>query len=434
MLDDVVARLAALVYTRDTPTSFGYARTDASLEDVLYHAYVVIRQALAGVGPHDLKPAMDRILAHPHRQLVAVTGEKPLATADRFDMTSATSVFSAPLESVPKSSPLSRTRLAQALGGRVPTRVRTTRPVETTNTRENAFVANVWRLSSDLIRSYAAAVTRRADVGAAETVRETEELLNIIDRWQRHPVLASTTPGRSVSVESAVLRGRPGYRDMTRFFVDLQSKTQLLAREDAERLLEARDAALIYEYWCFFQVVNAVAAVTAIRPRVRYAFTPFTATVGRSNGVVMGECTVWFNRQYAKRSYSVPLRPDVSVELGDGSLHLFDAKFKHDPTDWQGSDDDDADTARTYRRADLYKMHTYRDALNAKTVWILYPGKGVAISQYTAHDASSAIDGVGAIPLTPGVDDHQAKLRDKVAELLGDHSVVLPDVPVRPIE
>src|SRR5207247_8547828 len=75
MLDDVVTRLAALVYTRDTPTGFGYARTDISDNDVLHHAYIFIRHALEGVGPADLRPAMDRILTRPLRQLLAVGGE-----------------------------------------------------------------------------------------------------------------------------------------------------------------------------------------------------------------------------------------------------------------------------------------------------------------------------------------------------------------------
>jgi predicted component of viral defense system (DUF524 family) len=420
MLSDVVARLTALLYTRDSPTGFGYTRTATAPDDVLLHAYVYIRHALRGIGPHDVRPAMDRVLMRPHRRLTAVKGDKPLAETDRFDTTSATSIFTAPLEVVPPSSRLSRTPLALALDGRIPTRIRTQRLIETTNTRENAFVANVWRLSADLVRAYAGTVARRDDVGSAETVREAQELSDIIGRWQRHPVLATTTARRSTSIESSVLRGRPGYRDVTRFFVDLQSRTRLLEREDAERLLEARDAALIYEYWCFFRVVEAVGVITGADPRVRYKFTPFTATVGQgqANGVTLGDCTVWFNRQFEKRSYSVPLRPDISVELKDGSLHLFDAKFKHDPADWQGPDDGDADTARTYRRGDLYKMHTYRDALDAESAWILYPGRGVGIFEYPTHDASARFAGVGAIPLTPGIDHQQANLRDKIAELV----------------
>lgn len=48
-------------------------------------------------------------------------------------------------------------------------------------------------------------------------------------------------------------------------------------------------------------------------------------------------------------------------------------------------------------------MHAYRDALDAESVWILYPGRGVGIKHFSPHTgSSSAAAGVGAIPLTPG--------------------------------
>lgn len=422
MLDEVVAHLAALVFTRGTPTSFAYERTASTPEEILYQAYVLIRHALRSVGPHDLPLAMNRILTRPHRQLIVVTGAKPLAEADRLDATSVTTLMSAPLVRVPLHSPLRRTPLVSALNGLAPTHIRSTRPIETTNTRENAFIAAVLALTADVVRRYAEAVLRREETGQAEALAETEQFADILARWQRHPVLASTKPRRTLSIESSVLRGRPGYRDVTRFFVDLQSRTQLLAQDDAARLLDSRDAALIYEYWCFFEVVAAVTAVTrAPQPRLRYAFGPFSASIGRSNGIDIGDATVWFNRQYVKRSYSVPLRPDISVELRDGSLHLFDAKFKHDPASWSGKDDDDSEseTALTYRRSDLYKMHTYRDALGAESVWILYPGRGVDVQPYRPKSAPPEdVVGVGAIPLTPGEPAHRAHLRSLLEQIL----------------
>jgi hypothetical protein len=100
----------------------------------------------------------------------------------------------------------------------------------------------------------------------------------------------------------------------------------------------------------------------------------FGASLPRATAVRIGEVVVWFNREFRKESYSVPLRPDITLELPGGHLHLFDAKLKHDPGSWTtgaDSDEGDSDTeVLTYRRGDLYKMHTYRDALSA-SVWIL---------------------------------------------------------------
>jgi predicted component of viral defense system (DUF524 family) len=70
------------------------------------------------------------------------------------------------------------------------------------------------------------------------------------------------------------------------------------------------------------------------------------------------------------------------------------------------------ETLTTYRRGDLYKMHTYRDAIRARTVWVLYPGTG-ELEEYTAPDDG----GVGAIPLLPGA-SHSA-LDKVIARLVG---------------
>ncbi len=66
----------------------------------------------------------------------------------------------------------------------------------------------------------------------------------------------------------------------------------------------------------------------------------------------------------------------------------------------------------TLKRSDLYKMHTYRDAIpEARFVWIISPGSefryfnkvgGSFTALPNAFDA--AIVGVGAIPLSPGSD------------------------------
>ena len=56
--------------------------------------------------------------------------------------------------------------------------------------------------------------------------------------------------------------------------------------------------------------------------------------------------------------------PDITLVAPDGSLHLFDAKLKVDFTTAADADDTDAraDSADTFKREDLYKMHAYRDA------------------------------------------------------------------------
>ena len=87
----------------------------------------------------------------------------------------------------------------------------------------------------------------------------------------------------------------------------------------------------------------------------------------------------------------MPLIPDIALRIPDGpnaGLHLFDAKFRVQALTDVGlaADDKDADDekaaerAGSFKRADIYKMHAYRDAIpSARSVWILYPGWGVSV-------------------------------------------------------
>jgi len=115
-------------------------------------------------------------------------------------------------------------------------------------------------------------------------------------------------------------------------------------------------------------------------------------------------------------------------------LHLMDAKFKLTrldellpPTDAE----DETLEARTaerkgvFKQGDLYKMHTYRDAIpTAQSVWILYPGTEFRYfaAQATgvtdcAEDLRSPLSGVGAIPLSPA-DRERSALRRTLTVLL----------------
>lgn len=142
-------------------------------------------------------------------------------------------------------------------------------------------------------------------------------------------------------------------------------------------------------------------------------------------------------RAAGRHSYSVPLRPDIVMEVPGGPsthgpgtrLHLFDAKFKLDRVDSMLSTETDepeeaGERRGTFKRGDLYKMHAYRDAIpNASSVWIVYPGDDVRFFSVTGEAAldvrglPAQLDGVGAIPLQPD-GGGSAELRSVLERLL----------------
>jgi predicted component of viral defense system (DUF524 family) len=136
-------------------------------------------------------------------------------------------------------------------------------------------------------------------------------------------------------------------------------------------------------------------------------------------------CQLVYNRTFSHgkgsgHSYSVSLRPDFSLMKGGQPLVVFDAKFRFDERDIQPSQPleeemDDAqqegDTERLAKHADICKMHTYRDALKCRAAIILFPStKGVFYRTDGTEENNPCLSdivqnndwkGVGALPLVP---------------------------------
>jgi predicted component of viral defense system (DUF524 family) len=426
MLDEVVSALHSLPFAFATPTQLQYSRDVLAGDDVDYQAYAFLAHALRGVGPHDLGGAFDRILARPHMRLVTTRSRVPLAVADRVDARTLMGIVqgASPLHPVLQESPLANSPVVHALGGKAPEVVLADRSRETTDTYENRFVVAVLEMSQRIVGRFIRAVQDRYPIYAERHLAEAAQHMATLDRWRRQPAIADVSAATRLTTGSTVLRGRPGYRQVTRFFVDLQARTRLDPK-DEQRLLELRDAALIYEYWCYFQVVDAVATVLGRRPApAPFRFGPFGSAVPQAHFAEFGRARVTFNLSFTKpQTYSVPLRPDITLRLNDGQLHLFDAKLKRDALPAAAAEDaiEEEEQRATYRRGDLYKMHTYRDALGARSVWILFPGRNVGLTHFEPSDAADGDSptGVGALPLLPGSQEDRARLRTLIEAMLG---------------
>ena len=99
----------------------------------------------------------------------------------------------------------------------------------------------------------------------------------------------------------------------------------------------------------------------------------------------------------------MPFRPDLVLRQGDRLVAVFDAKFRASKP---SASDDESDP----KRADIDKMHAYRDALGVPCAIVLYPGtetwffahSGDTQPPLTFGAVLNGWSGVGAIPLRPG--------------------------------
>jgi predicted component of viral defense system (DUF524 family) len=189
-------------------------------------------------------------------------------------------------------------------------------------------------------------------------------------------------------------------------------------------LLEGRDMATLYEYWVFVRilacVMNEVSVQEVLAPKIER--TEFGVKLGIRQVAAPG-VEVAFNPTFSRRSqsaYSTPLRPDVTLSIG-GKIYAFDAKYRLDKFDYADEDDDGR---LTYKRADLYKMHTYRDAIASLcSSCVVYPGNEFIFFERTGNIRTdpcdvAVVDGVGAVPLRPMGVDPNTRLEKLVVRIL----------------
>jgi hypothetical protein len=430
MLRGIGEQMASLPFVFTTPTGAEYARDVVSGEDIAYQSAVLILDALAGRGRHDLPGAIARVLNDPYTVLAVDRATVPLALADRLSSTTLLDVVAGPSlsEPLPDAHHLARSPLAIACRGRVPDRLSIDRVRSEIDNMENRFVIGVLDACLRVVDETSALASASGAPGAPALERDCAEARETLRVWRtRRPFHDLGSPGPA-PLGSTVLQRRPGYREVLAFWMDLVARSRWLPPRASAALLALRDAPTLYEYWCYFAVIDAVSDVAGPPVRVDRPEHGATGSLLRwaSRATFASGVQVVFNERFpgagssatTARSSSVPLRPDIVLHVPGRGFHVLDAKFRR-----AGSavalDDEGGDGEADAIQADIHKMHAYRDALGCRSAWVLYPGRGPVVAFPPLGDGgSTSAEGVGVLPLVPG---HlgDSGLASVVAEMLG---------------
>ena len=342
MLGDLLRSLRRLP-SRALPPHWGAAfdRPLGSSEDLDLLAYIVVRDAVRGHGPHDLTAALGRILTRPHEHLIDERIDRPIWSADRVDGATAIDLVARPVPRilVPANSPFSHSPVTLRLNGMLPTRISVGRSVPTTDTLENRFVATVIDRCLAITRAVIVHAAREGLASLQPVHAEAVQVATTLERWRRHRVLENLQPLTRLPTTSTVLRKRPGYRDVLTLYADLLGRTRVVPPAAAMRIVGLRDIATLFEWWCFFQVVDAMASSHGpplrVDPSLKVGRGPSLAKASRRTSPgVFGSSSIVASRGPLKgghHSYSVPLRPDILMETPT-ERHIFDAKFAFEPS------------------------------------------------------------------------------------------------------
>ena len=420
MLRDLTESATGLPFAAGETASSRY-NTEAMPHEVLYHAFVYLRHVLSDGAPEDarLLPALEVILRDPHRLWRTYVRDVRTETLTRVDGRT-------PLDLVTRNgvpvlaSSLSRSgaSLARRLGGSLPETASERRIRATTDAPENRFVKAFVGQSRAIIGSMRSALMSRRPNGFRRNVLADcgwmeASLLPIA----QHSMWEEVGRMMRIPFSSAVLQRRRGYRQVLQHFTRIRLAPTIPLDEMGMRdLLELKNIAVLYELWTFFRIAQVIADCEGPPSRVGRA-TSDEFGVSLRAGVAFEWASgtrLAYNKQFSRsrsawdHSYSVPLRPDITLRINggrNGGLHLFDAKFRVRvlgdvglaPTDKVDRDDKVRERAGTFRRGDIYKMHAYRDAIpDARSVWILYPGSEFAFFDALGGEASAGREGFAA--------------------------------------
>lgn len=453
MLDDLTTIAAGLPFAASETAGLPYDRSVADQPDVLYHLFVYLRHILSDDPPPErrLLPALRLIVREPHQRFAQTRRTVPAELARSLDP-AGFARLAAGAGGFTRVGPAVAARFpaARALRGHLPTRVDEPHAAITRDTPENRFIKAFLAQATGIVAQM------RQTLAPLRPNAFRDRLLRDCDTMDAVQRPIATAPlwdevGRMVHLPagSPVLQQRRGYHEVYGHFGRLRLATRLPLSATAMRdLLAVKDIAQLYELWCYFALVDATTRL--LGPPTRAARTqPDAMQIGVSRELAVDWAdgtrllynpTFSRSRPAGRRSYSVPLRPDIALVAPTGpnaGLHLLDGKFRLDRLDTilgaadateESVEDEAAERRGTFKRADLYKMHTYRDAIpGARSVWILYPGSefrlfrddpALPAATSPGHLGPGIIEGVGAVPLAPEDGGHAA-LERVLAGLLG---------------
>jgi predicted component of viral defense system (DUF524 family) len=237
--------------------------------------------------------------------------------------------------------------------------------------------------------------------------RSVREVVRELRYTIGHPMFDRVGTLQQLPFGSRVLLRRNGYREMLNLWRIFRNARRPLFSL-AETAIEVRDIATLYETWAFLVLIEEIAVQTRTSPSIDLRVLDDDGLVWGAKAR-FGDIGVLAYNEY-QRSYSVPLRPDFTwIENGVPQVVL-DAKFRLERGDIEGIGDQ-GNQSSVAKSVDLYKMHTYRDALGVRAAVSVYPGdnsvfydcqigrlNGVALKDVLRGD----LCGIGALAFVPG--------------------------------
>jgi predicted component of viral defense system (DUF524 family) len=451
MVESIGGECQQLLLEWGTPTTLNLTPDPAKRVQTLLEQFLFLRHVL---GPGKLELYLEVLQRNPHSRLEIERNWKPAGSADP-----------AAFARDPMRNGRGWSRVAGQL---LPEEIREERKFTSADTPPNRFVKfalQSFRNTCDEVLN--AQSNGKPAWAEGDTVcLEATSLQHTLDAFLALPLFDEVGELQRIPFESTTLQRREGYREILLAWLMLDAAAQIdwPGREDAYDGTN-RDVATLYEYWLYFLLVRAfqenLGMVADRDPLAADGALPFCCHAGDGRLLInlkqreASFCRFrwkkdsralrvhfFYNRSFGRKSvgergtYSKTFRPDYTLVIipeefdntnwyeaeraaekaGRIAYLHFDAKYRGEnlpgifgtaDTEEEDGEDGRAKASGTVKNADLYKMHTYNEAIR-RTVgsYVLYPGVAPTPEAANARFERyhELIPGIGAFALRPKQD------------------------------
>lgn len=450
MLEEITEKCTDLLLQHSSPVAQFFEVDFNADATTLYQRFAFIKSILESIEFND---SVHKILLSPVTRWRESETVKDIRSVRRFNnstirqLSNATNRFN-----LPEEHPLKSTMDS------VPSKLKVSYKTETVDTPENRFVKHA------LISFQSFCSDFKTKVKDSYRIKTEAALLeDKLEQYLSHSIFKEISSPTTLPLNSPVLQRKEGYREILRVWLMFYLAAKMVWHGgDDVYSGSKRDVAVLYEYWLFFKLLEIVKEVFKIESVAtekliektsdglglklkQGKFLPvkgiYLTDTRKLNIEFSYNKTFSGGNEYpAGGSWTRNLRPDYTLSIWPFGIeqeqaeqeelivHIhFDAKYKVENLQGIFGKDDNLEEEKeeqkngTYKRADLLKMHTYKDAIRRTAgAYVLYPGTE---DQYTRTGFHELIPGLGAFSIRPskinnGTDDLRNFLIEIVAHFM----------------
>lgn len=456
MLEDITAYYTDLVLMQGSPVTQKLEIDNDTPQQTLYQRYAFVRSIVESCS---FQEAIHKIIANPVRKWEETTVERNVCNVKRMSRRN--------MREMASTTDRIAIRHGRNLGlpeglNSIPRTLTVAHKRDSLDNQENQFVKFVLRqfcsFCSDLRQKKKANERLKAEV---------DKTMDVLNGNLNTLFFQQISMPAHLNLNSPVLQRKEGYREILQAWLmfDLAAK---LSWKGGDNVYEGgkRNVAVLYEYWVFFKLLEVISNVFEIDPvsvnklvrtdddRINLEIQQGRMTMieGVYDAGRRFNVRFYYNRTFAHTkevveldktgSWTMNMRPDYTLSIWPGDVDMaeaeredlivhihFDAKYRVNKIDLGGNDDMTEDQISNdlleekkqqeegiYKRADLLKMHAYKDAIRRTSgAYILYPGT----VQRKLRGFHEIIPGLGAFCLTPSnTDEEQLTLKLFLLEIV----------------